>query len=227
MTEKNSAPVLSATPRDLLGKKVRQLRRTGLVPAVIYGHNKQTIPLSIRAKEFDMVYSTSGSSTLISLEIEDKKQIKVLIHGVQLNPVKGSVLHVDFYQVNLKEKIRTTIPLHLVGESEAVEVEGGNLLSVKDEIEVECLPEDLIQHIDVDISALKGFDDIIRVEDLQIPAGITVLDDPEDTLVSVNAPRSEDELAELESTPVAELENIEIDTKSGTDTVVEEPEEKK
>lgn len=227
MAEKNLAPVLSATERDLLGKKVRVLRQTGFVPAVIYGHNKQTIPLSIKAKDFDLVYGTSGSSTLISLEIKDKKPIKVLIHGVQLNPVKGTVLHVDFYQVNLKEKIRTVIPLHLIGQSDAVEIDGGNLLSVKDEIEVECLPEDLIQHIDVDISALKGFDDIIRIEDLKIPESITVLDDPEDTLVSVSAPRSEEELAELESTPVAEIENIEIDTKSGTDTVAEETEEKK
>lgn len=218
MSEKAATPSIKATSRELLGKKVKNIRTEGLVPGVVYGHKKDSISLAVSEKDFGLLFEDAGHSTLINLAIDDKKPVKVLIHEVQLHPVKKTLVHVDFYQVNLKEKIRTSLPLEVVGQADAIEIEGGTLMTIKDEVEVECLPDDLVQHIEVDITPLKTVEDVIHVSDLIVPAGITILDDAEEVLFSIAEPRSQEELEELDKPVTDGVAEVEVETKSGTDT---------
>ena len=192
-----------AVSRETTGKQVKRLRLEGLVPAVLYGNDKKGRVLSVNAHDFHKLYKEAGSTTLINLGIDATAPVKVLIHDVQLNPTKRTISHVDFLEVNLKEKLRTEIPLAIVGQTDLVDVQDGTILTVRDNVEVECLPEDLVSEIEVDISVLKDFDDAIRVSDLKVPAGIEILTDADEMLISVSAPRSEAEMEELEAEPVA------------------------
>jgi len=218
---------LKCTPREILGKKVKSLRGEKKIPAVVYGKEITSKPVTVDAKVFKSIYEKAGTSTLVTLDIngEDKTR-RVLIHEPQNNPVTGDPIHVDFYQVNMKEKIRTEIPLEFVGESPAAIDLEGNLITNKDTIEVECLPEDLVSQIDVDISNIKTFDDSIFISDLNIPSGIEILDDPEEVIVSVTEPRSEEEIEATLTEPVADAEASKIEELSGQEETGTEETEK-
>ena len=184
---------LKAKIRKLKGKKVRRLREKGILPAVVYGHNIPSKMIKVSYNDFQKVLEKTGESTLIDLKIDQKKPVSVLIQDVQLDPVKDKIIHVDFYQVKKGEKIETEIELNFVGESKAVKELNGTLVKVMDKIPVRCLPKDLIQELDVDISSLNTFDDVIRVADLSFPPGIEVLVDSEETVASVSPPEKEEE----------------------------------
>ncbi|MFA6423402.1 MAG: 50S ribosomal protein L25 [Patescibacteria group bacterium] len=217
---------LTSSARQLIGKKVKQLRRDKKIPAVLYGKGYKNKNLVLDFYGFTKVVKQAGSSTLVSLSIDEEKPIKILIGKTQHNPVTREIIHADLIKVNMKEKIHTDIRLELIGESPAVADLEGNLITSKDSIEVECLPDDLIPHIDVDISVLKTFDDNIKVTDLNIPSGIEVLEDPEEILIQVTAPRSEEEL-EAELAPASEEEAIaELEAQVGGEETAEEGESK-
>jgi len=201
--------VLSAQPRNVFGRKLKVFRKQGQVPAILYGHNLKPVPLFLKKAEFEKVLVQAGTSTLIDLKIENEKPKKVLIHAVQKDPLTLAPLHVDLYQVKMTEKIVTEIPLKFVGEAPAVVELDGTLLVNRDNIEVECLPTDLVHEIEVDISSLKTFDDLIKVADLKIPKGLEVLNDPNEVVASVTPPRSEEELAELEAPVEEKVEEVE------------------
>lgn len=203
MTKQKSYSI-KAKEREVIGKKVKKLRENGEIPAVIYGRDQKPQPLTLNIIEFSKVYSEAGSSSLIDLNIGDKPAVKVLSHEPDLNPVTNKPIHVDFYRVRMDEKIKTEIPLEFMGESEAVTQLDGSLVTNRDNVEVECLPADLIPNIEVDISALKTFEDSICVKDLKIPSTIEILTDPEEVIASVEEPRSEEELAELEESAADE-----------------------
>src|SRR3989344_2399249 len=148
------------------------------------------------------------SDNLADLSIDKKEPVKVLIHDIQYHPVRGDVVHIDFYQVNMKEKITPHIALEFIGEAPAVEQLSGTLVKNMDELEVECLPGDLVHAIEVDISVLNTFDDAILVKDIALPKGLEGQDDPEATVVFVEAPRSEAELEADLAAPVSEQEAI-------------------
>jgi large subunit ribosomal protein L25 len=213
MTTSATSPSLTATHRTEIGR-ANALRRSGKVPAVVYGNTKETIALSVDAIIFNKLYHEVGTSTLVDLTIDEAKPIKVLIHDVDVDPIYRKAQHIDFYAVNLKEKLRTEVPLVFTGVAPAVDILGGTLLTVQDTVEIECLPEDLVHEIVIDITALKTFDDTVSIADLVVPAGITIHDDPEQTLVSVTQPRSEEELASLEDAPSEEV-TTEFETKDG------------
>lgn len=215
-----------ADTREVEGKQVRSLRREGLLPAVLYGNHKEARSLMVSAHDFHKLYEEAGTTSLINLTIDKSKATKVLIHDVQLHPTRRNALHVDFFEVNMKEKLRTEVPVELTGTADAVEVEGGTLVIVKDTVEVECLPDDLVQELTIDISSLKTFEDVIRISDLVVPAGITLLEEAEDILVSVAEPRSEEEMAELDEAVVDTAGTVESEKGSGTDTEEAAPEEK-
>lgn len=196
---------LQAKKRDVVGKGLAAVRNEGLVPAVLYGKGKENINLSVNKKEFDHTYKLSGESSLILLELEGEKAKNVLIKDISKDPVYGSVLHVDFYQVKMSEKITTNIPLVFIGDSKAVIDLSGSLITNKDEVEVECLPGDLPHEIEVDISVLEDFESVLHIRDIKVPEGVEIKDDPEETLALVEPPRSEEEMAELEE-PVVEGE---------------------
>jgi large subunit ribosomal protein L25 len=197
-------PTLNASSRTIVGKQVKQLRNQGQLPAVVYGHDRKSTPLSINALEYERVFNTAGTSTLVDLMIDDAKPVKVLLHEPQLHPVKPMAVHADLYVVKMNEKLQTEIPLEFVGDAEAVSVLEGTLNVVLDALTVECFPDKLVPVIEVDITSLKTFDDILRISDIKLPDGLEVLADPEEVIATITAPRSEEELAELEEAPVGE-----------------------
>ena len=184
------------------------LRKGGDIPAVVYGNKIEPTHVAVNAIAFQKTLRQAGESTLVDLSIGDKDPVKVLIHDVQYHPVRDDVVHIDFYQVNMKEKITTHIPLEFIGESPAVEQLSGTLVKNMDELEVECLPGDLVHAIDVDISVLKTFDDVIHVKDIVLPQGLEVQNDMDATIVFVEEPRSEAELEAELAAPVSEQEAI-------------------
>lgn len=191
---------LSATTRTVTGKQVKTLRHQGIIPAVVYGHDKISQSLSIRATDFKRVFAGAGSSTLVDLIVDDAKPVKVLIHEPQIHPVKPDIVHADLYVVKMNEKLQTEIPLEFIGESSAVTDLDGTLTIVLDALEVECFPDKLVHAIEVDITSLVTLEDMIRVSDIKAPEGIEFLADPEEVVATITPPRSEAEMAELEET---------------------------
>jgi large subunit ribosomal protein L25 len=192
---------INSNPRTQTGKMTKALRKTGKVPAVVYGHKVESQNLEVDEREFRKVFKQAGENTIISLKVENK-EIPVLIHDVQNHYLKDTPVHIDFYAVNMTEKLKANIPLDFVGESPAVKSLAGTLVKNMSEVEVECLPADLPHSIEVDISALENFESAIRVSDLKIPAKVELLTNPEETVATVAAPRSEEEMNSLNEKPV-------------------------
>lgn len=199
---------LKAEARQITGKKVSGLRQAGFIPAVLYGRGIDSVNISVNSKEFNRTLKEAGGSTLLSLNVDNEKH-NVVIHELARDPLSGQVIHVDFFEVRMDEKMKSSVPLVFVGESAAVKAEGGILVKPLQEVELEALPQDLPKEIQVDISPLQTFDDKIYVKDLKVSGSIKILSDPEDMVASVAPPRSEEELAELEQKPVAEIGEVE------------------
>ncbi|MCH7492214.1 50S ribosomal protein L25 [Patescibacteria group bacterium] len=189
---------LVATIRKEVGKAAESLRRSDKVPAVLYGHGIKNINLFVDYKSFESLYRKARGSSLIDLQIGGHKTVKVLIQEIQRDPVSDKFIHADFHQVKMTEKIIADINLVYIGESEAVKQKGGILVKGASLVKVETLPQDLIPEVEVDLSLLKTFDDIIRVKDLKFPPGITVKDRAEAVIVSIQPPRTEAEIEALE-----------------------------
>src|SRR3989344_4407441 len=162
---------LKAEPRLVLGGKARALRRSGLLPAVLYGKNQDSLPLQVNLTDFNKVLKTAGESTLVYLNI-DGQSYPTIIHDVARDTLTDIILHTDFYKVKLDEKIKTNVPVVFVGESPAVKDLGGIFVRNVNELEVEAFPQDLPHEITIDISALKNFGDKISIKDLKTGLGI-------------------------------------------------------
>lgn len=182
--------------------KGKHLRAKDIVPGVTYGHNVKNRNVTVVYNEFAKAYKTAGESSLLDLEIEGDGVVKALIKDVQTAPLSGRFTHVDFYEVNLMEKLRAEIILNFIGESPAVKELGGSLIKSMSSVRVECLPNDLVHSIDVDVTALKTFDAMIHVSDLKVPTGITVLENPLEVVVTAEAPMTEEQFKAMEG-PVA------------------------
>jgi large subunit ribosomal protein L25 len=193
---------LVAKERNIIGKEVKALRRAGMTPVVIYGGDRKPMPLEVDSHDFDLLYRKAGGNTIVAIEIEKadgtKEKKNVLIHRTDVDPIHSRILHADLLQIKMNEKITTTVPLKFIGDSIAVIELGGSLLTPTDEIEIECFPADLPHEIEVDIASLIDFDAVIHVSDLKIPEGVTVMAESEAVVAHVEAPRSEEELEELE-----------------------------
>lgn len=186
-------------------REIKEKLNSESIPAVLYGNGLETKSLKLKRVDFDKIFSAAGESNLISLEV-DGETSKVLVKAIQRDVLKHTVSHIDFYQVNMKEKITTEIPLHFINESKAVRELGGMLMRNLNEVAVECLPNDLVDHIDVDISVLNTFEDSIQIQDLNFPASLKVLhNNPEDMVVSVVAPK-----AQVEEAPAPEAAKDEV-----------------
>ncbi len=178
------------------------------MPVVLYGKGVKNQNLKIKRQDFEKLFAQAGESNLIDLDYGADK-VKVLIKDYQRDVLKGFFTHADFYQVNMKEKITTEIPLHFVGEAKAVKELGGALIKEINVLEVECLPNDLVDHIDVDISVLNTFADAIRINDLNLPAGIALKQHTNEVVAAVMEPKAEEEAApaaEAETAPTGESE---------------------
>jgi len=210
---------IEAQKRELPGKKVR--RENGL-PGVLYGPKVKNISLKLDPKKFERLYKEAGGSSLISLEIEDKKYL-VLIHEVKNHPLTGKPIHVDFYQPILTEEVEASVPLVFEGESLAVKDLGGTLIKEIQEIEVKALPEKLPHEIKVDISALETFENEILVKDLSIPADVKIEKEPTDIIALVTPPRKEEELEKPVEEEAEKVDQVEGEEEESTP---EEKEEK-
>ena len=183
--------VRTATVREETGKgAAHRLRREGLLPAVLYGETQANLSLNVR--EAQKYFNTKGLNQLITLQVikgKKKEDVPVLVKEIQYDPVKGSPLHVDFYQVSMKQKVVVKVPVVLVGEDQRVN-DGSIIDTTLYEVEVSCLPADIPAKIEVDISGLT-MNNSITVGDLQPPVGVEFLTDPSEPVVVAHAPRTE------------------------------------
>lgn len=207
---------LNVAARTETGKALEALRKRDLIPAVLYGHDVAPVSLSVNYLDFTRTLKTAGESTLIELSLDSKKPVNVLIQDVTTHPLSGRFMHVDFYQVNMKEEIETDVPLEFVGESAAVKALSGVLVRSLEEVKIKCLPSNLPHALEVDLSKLATFDDAIKVGDIVLPQGVELLDDAETIIATVAAPRTEAEMAALD-------EKVEMDVTKVEGVVKETP----
>ncbi|HEY6074617.1 MAG TPA: 50S ribosomal protein L25 [Anaerolineales bacterium] len=202
--------VLKASKRDISGKQVKALRRSGLLPAVIYGRHVEPLNISLDAHSASLILAKMTSSSLVTIEL-DGNEYPALVREKQRNFVKDNLLHVDFLAVNLTENIRTNVRVEITGISPAVKDLNAVLVTNITTLEVECLPTDLPERFLVDISSLKQVGDGIRVGDLAVSDKVRVLTDKDEMIVVTTFAKQEvEEVAPaVEGAAVAEPEVIE------------------
>lgn len=197
---------LKAEIRTLFGKKLKALRKTGILPTNVYGEDIQSQALQLPVKEFYAIYKKAHETHIVYLQFKDQ-EIPVLIQNVQHHPVTDILLHADFRKVNLKKKIETEIPIKILNESEAVHLNKGILLTLNETLLIEALPEDLPEDIEIDISVLKELNDEIKIKDLKIKGSYEFKGDPEQTIVRISEHKEEDITSQI-----AAPETVDIST---------------
>ena len=216
MSQQTGLVELVAERRALFGKKVKRLRREGQVPAVMYGRGFAPVPLQFEERRLQQVLSHVGGSQLIGVRIEGEDQQEMtLVRAVQRDPIRLNVLHVDLYRVEMTVRITAEIPLEIAGESPVVQSNEGILLQGVSTIEVECLPGDLVDAIEVDISDLTELDQSLHVRDLAIPSSIDILTDVDEMVVRVVPMVTEEALEEeLEEALLPVVGEVEVITEA-------------
>lgn len=203
-------------------EKVSDLKE--LIPAVVYGQGMENANLTVKRGEFEKVFHLSGESGLISLEI-DGKSIPVIVKDVQTDALKSRIIHIDFYKVDMTHTVVAEVSLNFIGEAPAVKNHGGVVVEHMDHMEIECLPADLVQNLEIDLSGLVNIGDAIHVKDIVLPRGIVAKHEPTDIVVNVIELRKA-----VEETPVVAEATAEAapatDAKPG-EKVEEKKEEKK
>lgn len=190
VSKKNEKLTLSAVSRTIFGKKLNQIRKSGLIPGNIFGPNFKSQAVSVNIRDFLKIYKIAKETAIVYLGL-DKDEIPVLIKQIQKHPVKDHILHVDFRKIDLKQKIETAVPIKVIGVSEAVSQKGGVLLTQTENLMIEALPQDLPPNIEIDISKLKEIGQEIKVADLVKSEKYTVKDPVEKVIVSVVAHKEE------------------------------------
>ena len=187
---------LEATPRDVLGKKVSNLRRAGMTPVHLYGKGIDSRALQADSVTVNKIVTQVGQNIPLQLMVSDtREQALVFVREVQRHAVTNQILHVDLYQVDATQRLRGEIPVVLIGEAPSVRVHRGVLMQTLHILAVEALPMDMPERIEVDISHMEELDQDIRVSDIAVGGTITILTDPEELVVRVNAPRVAEDAA--------------------------------
>jgi large subunit ribosomal protein L25 len=203
---------LKAETREATRKRVRHIRAEGYVPGVLYGRQTENTPIQIESKTLHKVLSMAGGNVLIGLQVGDNEPVPTLAREVQRDIIRNNIIHIDFLQVVMTERIAADIPLVFVGEAPATKELGGILVHGMDAVEVECLPADLPASIEVDVSSLVNFNDSLTVSHLQVPSAVTILSDPETMMARIEAPRiveeEEEEIVEEEEEVLEEPEMV-------------------
>ncbi|NOQ18296.1 MAG: 50S ribosomal protein L25 [Dehalococcoidales bacterium] len=201
---------LKATARDIVGKKTRFLRREGITPTHLFGHNLKSLALQCNTDELKRVIVQVGTTALFNLGIDgEKRPRKVLIREIQNDPLGRQILHVDFYQIKMTEKLKIEVPIVLSGEAPAMKVKGRSLQQSLTSLNVECLPDKLPHEIEVDLSPLTELGQAIHVKDLRLSTDITVTNDPGQLIAKVSetaAARAEEEVTAAEEAAPLEAE---------------------
>ena len=195
--------VLSASARNRIGKKVKFLRREGKLPAILYGKSMETpIPVTMDNAETSKIMRQISSSTLVTINVDGEEHM-TLVRDFQVDPIYGTLQHVDFLVVSMSEKVSTMITVQVEGVAPIIEAEGGLLVTGMEQIEIQALPQDLPGHLSIDVSGLEAFGDTLYVRDVHLPAGVELLTDPDELLIVATAPQ--DEVIEVEVDEDAEL----------------------
>jgi large subunit ribosomal protein L25 len=210
---------LTAHPRSETGRHVHHLRREGVVPAVLYGHKVAPVSLAVDAKEMERTWHHAGRTHLVDVHVEGQKGArKALIKDLQIHPRSGRMLHVDFFAVNLREKITSEVPVIVIGESPAVRDRLGQIQQVISTVRVEALPAELPAQLTVDVSGLTEVDQAITVGEIELPKGVALVHtEPSETVVKIAPVRVreeavEAELAAEEASPSPPSEDVAPDT---------------
>jgi len=195
--------VLTAASRTETGKAVARLRRAGKIPAVVFGHGLASLPVTLDAHEFDLLRRTVHSNSIISLKIDGQDTRRVMVHGIHIDPRTRHLLHVDLFALKSGEEVTVEVPLHTTGEAYAATKLGGTLLHTVDRVRVRALPEALPEAFEVSVEPLVDFDAAIHLRDVAMPAGVTLLADPDEVVAKVIPQRAVEEPVVAEVAPEA------------------------
>lgn len=208
---------LAVDPRTVTGKKVKALRREGITPAHLYGRGMESLALQASTQTIINLLHSASANAIIDLQINGESEARpVVLRGIQRNPVTSELVHVDFFQISLTEKLKSEVPLTLTGDAPAVSAFAGVLLQMLDRIAVEALPTDMPERIEVDVSILDTLDASIFVRDLAIPDSVEVLAAPDQVVAKVAQPRLAAEVEEEEEEVLEEGEEAAEEGKEGT-----------
>jgi len=186
------ATELAVTPRTVVGKATKSLRKTGVIPANIYGHKEASIAVQIDAQAFDRLRREHGLRSIVSLRLPGQKGAQtVLIRHIQYDSLSGKIVHVDFSRVSMQERIEMKIPLHFIGDAPGAKLYGGVVLHLLEALPVECRASDIIDAIEVDLSSLTEIDSMLHARDVKLPAGYKLAVDADDAIVKLTPPRVE------------------------------------
>lgn len=199
--------VLNVQLRDK-STKAKNLRKQNLIPAEYYGHGVENVSVQMDYQTFRKLYREAGENTIIDLKIDGSGDKKVLVHRVDRHPVSDEIEYVEFINVRLDEKVTTNLPIHLEGQAPAVKELGGTLVQNLDELEIRCLPDDLIHEVTLSLESLVDFHSALHVSDIVVPEKIEVLTDPGRTVATVQPPRAEEE--EIAPEDEMGIEDVEV-----------------
>jgi len=178
---------LKVDARDTLGKKVRFLRRQGIMPVHVFGHGIESMALQCDSAELRHVLAEAGKTKLINLKIgKARKPRNVVVREIQRNPRTSELLHVDFYQVRMEEEIKVDVPIVLVGEAPALKSKSSMLVQELNTLAIECLPDKIPASVEVDLSSLEEAEEALHVRDLVLGEGVTILDDPDRIVAKIS-----------------------------------------
>jgi large subunit ribosomal protein L25 len=197
---------LKVEPREVLGKKVKALRRGGLTPANVYGSQVESQSIQVSTEELRHVLKTAGRNDIIYLRLDGDDPRPTFVRDVQQNPITDAILHVDFLQISLREKVKADVPIHLVGMAPAVDTYQGILMHGLDHVSVEALPTEVPSFIEVDVTSLEEINQTLHVSDVPVPDGVTILTDMEQVIAKVAPPAVEPEPEVEEAEEAAEGE---------------------
>jgi large subunit ribosomal protein L25 len=183
---------LEVSRREITGKAAKRLRKAGIIPANIFGHQEASQSVQVEAVAFERLRRSRAAKGIITLRMPDTKGVQTaLIRHIQHDPRSGKVIHVDFFRVSMNERLNVKISLRFVGEAPAVKSESGVLLHLMDTLEVECMAGDILEYLEVDITPLAEIDAILHAEDVKLPANFTLITDPKEGVAKVAATRAE------------------------------------
>ena len=197
---------LQASDREIQGRKVRFLRRQGIIPVHLFGHNIESVALQCDAAQLQRVLVQAGKTRLINLKLDKAKRPRnVVVREIQRDLLTGGLLHVDFYQVRMAEKIKVEVPIVPVGEAPALKLKENMLLQELNKLTIECLPDKIPASIEVDLNSLTEAEQAIHVRDITLDEGVAILNDPEHVVVKVSLRRVEKVEEAVEAPEVAQL----------------------